>query len=191
MMGRWLVAWMLVLSGTAMADNGAMRCLKQVNAKAMLRRYDVRYMPGLSFKTSSKDDFLDTTMASTVQNSTRVVDPGITTGEVLSSGEFSSSKGVCKDYFASHQPALRRQHFVAANFDRIKGDIARGRGDFLDSFLFLSACQPAARASLSELLRQNFDRLFLDHDAAEFTLRVDALRRQQPRVKDACADLTA
>jgi hypothetical protein len=170
----------------------AYACLEQVNKRGVLRKYHVKYQSPMSTRTSSsQENFSKASSASSTQTSTRSIDPGITTGELQSLTEFSSSKGVCAKYLSENKSWLQRQIFVVENYPELRNDVARGGGEYLDTFQHLSRCHMVNRHVFSNALKSHYDALYRSDDPVEFSLRVDSLIRGDSALASGCGEISA
>lgn len=169
----------------------ARACLQQVNNRALLRTYHLKYQYPFSTRTSSThENFSKASSASSTEDSTRSVDPGIVTGALESYTEFSSSKGKCGQYFSQNRSWWKRQVFVAENYPELRRDVARGDGEYLDALQHLSLCQGVSQRDFSSALKAAYRELYQSDDLESFSQQVDAVIRSHPTLAPGCGQLS-
>jgi hypothetical protein len=84
----------------------------------------------------------------------------------------------------------RIEHFVEANFDALRQDIALGQGEYLSTLSATFGCHWPALPGFAEAARQNYDYLFLNQDPQQAAITVDKLKhilRSDERLSQNCA----
>lgn len=186
-MRRLLLIFLLLATSPAMAFQ-ARPCAEKVwLKKGLFRKYDVKYstIEFISFKTSTDEGSMKASSASSTQGSTMSLDPGITTGQSESSTQFSSTYGDCS-IWANNDQWLRRESYVAENMGSLRNDAARGEGEYLDSFMFLSGCPATSKSQFSKLLHENYSVLFNSDEDWGFASDVDVLVKHDSGLSAAC-----
>jgi len=88
-------------------------------------------------------------------------------------GSYISSTGECSVIGMSHEEEMK--HYVLKNSEQMKKDVARGNGEYLDTFLEMTKCPQVVRTKL--IMKEKFSTLFAveldDKNYAEFYKAVD------------------
>jgi hypothetical protein len=164
------------------------KCFQTRTKRAMLRKYDYKYAgpPGVTSRTSGQEGSSKVSSERMTQHSTMSVDPGVTTGDSQSSTEFSSSYGDC-NYYGLNDKQIRREGFIADNLPELKREIARGYGDHLDAFAYLSDCDDAAAGAFAAALKAGYPTLqAIDNIRSSFSIGVDAIVRKDADLSRHC-----
>jgi hypothetical protein len=185
-----LVALLAMLSltlspQTAQALYGDETCFKILTKRAMLRKYDYKYMWGSSDTlTRGKEGTVQVTSKNSTQVTTAGVDPGMTTGEFKVWSMSISSKKPCH-LFAENW--ARREEFIAASGDDVLRDIARGSGQHMRTVAILSGCRDQAVARLFEAARRDFDALQQQQlTSGSFSQELDSIIARDAALSLAC-----
>jgi len=180
---------LVALSSTSAFAYRAQECAQKVWMKrGFFREYDVKYsrVELISLKTSSDEGSFKVSTASSLQESTMFVDPGITTGEFEASTQFSSSYGDCALWLANKR-WMRREHYISENLGSLRKDIAKGRGERLDVLAYLSGCSSASLPQFSNRLQSRYDSLF--HTSAkdwELSFKIDRVIAADAMLSSSC-----
>lgn len=86
---------------------------------------------------------------------------GIGTGELISSTQFTSSFGECS-LMGDREKEIERYFYI--NYNSIKTDASRGRGEFLDGLASLLSCNEEAGKRLSKYMQGDFEKIFNAED---------------------------
>ena len=113
------------------------------------------------------------------------LDPGITTGQTESSTQFSSTYGDCS-IWADNNRWQRRESYVAENIGSLRRDAARGDGEYLDTFMYLTGCPSTARVGFANLLHANYQNLFKSDEEWGLSSDVDVLLQRDGGLSAAC-----
>lgn len=81
---------------------------------------------------------------------------------------------------------MRREFYVAENIGNIRNDVARGDGEYLDAFLFLTGCPSAARERFSNILQSHYSSLFHNEEYWGLGSDVDQLMQRDAELRSAC-----
>lgn len=185
---RLLLATILLFSAPSVMAFQARSCAEKVwMKKGLFRQYEVKYssIEFISFKTSSEEGSMKVSSASSTQNSTMSLDPGITTGQTQSATQFSSTYGDCS-IWASNDRWMRREFYIAENMGNIRSDVAKGDGEYLDTFLFLTGCPAEAKGQFSNLLHRQYSSLFNNEEYWGLGSDVDQLMQQDAVLRSTC-----
>jgi hypothetical protein len=170
---------------TAQALYGDEQCFKIFTKRAMLRKYDYKYMWGSSDTlTRGKEGTVQVTSKNSTQGTTAGIDPGITTGQFKVWSLSISSKKPC-GFFAGNW--ARREEFIAASGDDVLRDIARGGGEHMHTVAILSGCRDGAVARLFEAARRDFDALQQQQlTSGSFSQELDSIIARDAALSLAC-----
>jgi hypothetical protein len=151
----------LFLTSFARADYYS--CAKMIYKDGWLKTYE--YKGNTWGANTKKHGALTSTGGATIENTTSSVDPGVTTGEFMSSSQYSSSWGECSavDQLISRK---MREDYIEQNMGEVKKQIAIGDGYHIDSLAFMAGCQGIDRAGWSQTL-QNKTAEFYDLKAGK------------------------
>lgn len=182
-----ILSALLILSAPAFSFQPRPCAEKVWLKKGMFKKYDVNYtsIEFISFRTSSEEGSIKVSSASSTQNSTMSVDPGISTGQTESTTQFSSTYGDCS-IWASNQKWLRREHYVAENSDRLKVDIAKGEGEYLETLMHLSGCPSDQKVTFSRTVQSHYGELFKTSEYWGLGSDIDLLLQNNPELRTAC-----
>lgn len=166
-------------------------CLQQINNRGLLRTYHLKYdYPFCTRTSSTNENFSKASSASSTEQSTASVDPGITTGNWESQTEYTSSKGKCGLFWSQNSSWWKRQVFVAENYPELRRDVARGDGEYLDALQHLSLCQGVSQRAFSSALKAAYRELYQSDDLQTFSQQVDAVIRSHPSLATGCRQLS-
>jgi hypothetical protein len=156
-------------------------------AKGLFRKYELKYstVDYISCKASTDESSIEVSTKSTLQNSTASLDPGITTGQAISTTQYSLSFGDCSGW-ADNQNWVKRETYVAENMGQIRKDVALGNGEYIETIAYLSGCPASAKESFAKLLHNHYDSLFRNSEGWRFGSDVDALLREDSGLKHLC-----
>lgn len=170
---------------TAQAIYGDEACFKIFTKRAMLRKYDYKYMWGSSENiTRGKEGSSKITGKYSTQGTTAGVDPGMTTGGFKVQSMTTSSKKPCH-LFAENW--IRREEFIAASGDDVLRDIARGSGQHMHTVAVLSGCRDQAITRLFEAARRDFDALQEQQlESGSLSRELDAIIARDAALSLAC-----
>lgn len=145
----------LFTSGVAHAD--MYKCWKMVYKEGLFKKYE--YLGNTWGANTKKHGAFSSTAGSTTEHTTASVDPIITSKELLSTAQYSSSWGECAaiDYEVTQE---FRTKYIEQNIVEIKKQISVGDGYHLASLAFLSGCQQIDHDSWVESLRSNIEQFY-------------------------------
>ena len=102
------------------------------------------------------------------------------------SSQFSSSWGGCSMLGdVVHDKKL----FIAYNLDHLRSDSARGAGEYLSAYSYLSGCSETASQKLIKLLRSNFTQVFgqqLEYPPKQAYEQIEQLIFDDPELRIGC-----
>lgn len=85
----------------------------------------------------------------------------IPTDATTSSAQFFSSTGECKGIDFRDRTKLE---YIAANFEQLKIDTAKGNGEYLNGLGVLYECGEEDRTKLNNLLQSNFELIYVNNN---------------------------
>ena len=158
-------------------------CAKKVYADGWLKKYE--YKGTTWHAATQKSGPLSSTTGILVEDTTSSVDPGVSTGVVMSSSQYSSSWGECSmiDQMISKN---MRDGYIEQNLPEIKQQVAMGQGYHLASLAVLSGCTGAQQATLGKELQSHVDELYDSKNGPAFREKMDAIILNNSDLKSAC-----
>tara|TARA_B100001248_G_scaffold262510_1_gene259016 strand:- start:3724 stop:4290 length:567 start_codon:yes stop_codon:yes gene_type:complete len=171
----------LVFSNFAMAN--AYKCAKMVYSDGWLIDYE--YLGNTWGANTKKHGALSSTFGSSIEKTTSSVDPGVYTGQAMSSMQYSSSWGDCSmlDY---HITKKIRKDYIEQNIHEIRKQIALGHGIHIDSLAFLSGCKGIEQNRWLHNLRQNTEIFYEAENADGFVLGLDSMIQSDRNLNRKC-----
>ena len=91
-------------------------------------------------------------------------------GVTTSSAQFTTSTGGCKMFGATQ--SKKSKMFYAINYDKIKEDAARGGGEYLEHFAYLSGCQKNY-STWAHTLQIDFEKVFKNQMESSYNLIIE------------------
>lgn len=179
-----IVLTALLLPQLAMAD--AYTCAKMIYKDGWLRKYEL--LGNTWGANTQKHGAVSSTTGSSIEKTTSSMDPGVFTGQMLSTVQYSSSWGECSmlDMYITKQ---MREEFIEQNLGEIKREVAMGQGHFVDSLAFVSGCKNLDQAQWSQELQQRTADFYDTASGKEFAGVLDQVIEAQPDLKSNCAIL--
>jgi hypothetical protein len=176
-----IAAAFLLQDSNAFAD--AYSCAKKVYENGWLRKYDYK---GQTWGAGTKKSGVtSSTIHLSTENVTSSVDPGVTTGQYMSSTEYSSSWGECSmvDMEIARQ---FRDDYIDQNLHEIKKQIAIGDGYHLESLATLSGCKGENGATWKRTLQSHTGELYDVESGREFSDKLDTIIQHQQELNAVC-----
>ena len=164
------------------------KCFGMVNKFGFFKKYDFNYAGPwwITCRTSGKESSILVTTKVGMEKSTISLDPGISTGDMSGSTQFSSSWGECS-IMGKNDRLLKREHYIAENFEAIKQSVAFGRGEHLETLAWLSHCNPQVSPAFMETLQKNYDLISRDNtEQHPLSQTMDQLITQDPLLRNHC-----
>ena len=182
---RIICAFLLFLvNGVAHAD--MYKCAQMVYKDGMLKKYE--YKGNTWGANTKKHGVFSSTTGSTTETTTASVDPGVSTKQLLSSAQYSSSWGECSaiDYEITQE---FRSDYIKQNIVEIKKQISVGDGYHLASLAFLSGCKQIDRAEWTTTLQKNFETLYDASNEVQFDKQLQQLIHSDRALASQCKTL--
>ena len=132
------------------------KCFKVIHGNGLF--YDYQFPGYLSKEYLTKKH--GSTMApavSSLQSSLAAIDPSVTTGRFVSTGQFSSSLGGGCDYFS--QLKKERIEYLSRHKKDVLEQIALGRGPHLRALYYFHSCLDGSLLTFKGLLQKNYAEL--------------------------------
>ncbi|NCN40140.1 DUF3015 domain-containing protein [bacterium] len=169
------------VSESVLADQYS--CAKMVYKDGWLTKYE--YLGNTWGANTKKSGVLSSTGGSSIERTTASVDPGVTTGQFMSSLQYSSSWGECSmlEMFITQQ---FRQDYIEQNIDEIKKQIALGDGHHLDSLAFLSGCYQVERSVWSSQLQENTESFYDMNNVKNFDQKLENVIHSSSHLNQHC-----
>ena len=172
---------LVCIPGVAWADYYG--CAKMIYADGWLKKYDYK---GQTWGANTKKSgaFTSTTHVST-ENTTSSVDPGVTSGHVVSTSQYTSSWGECAavDIEISMQ---FRDDYIKQNLHEIKKQVALGQGYHVEGLAVLSGCKGPGGEVWGRALQSHTGELYDAVDAQAFRSHLDAIISATPDLNSMC-----
>lgn len=161
----------------------AYSCAKMIYKDGWLTKYE--YKGETWGAGTKKGGILSSTVGSSIESVTSSVDPGVYTGQIMSSGQYSSSWGECSmlDY---HVVENYREDYIDQNLSEIKKQLAVGEGIHVDSLAYLSGCSNIRRSEWSKALKGETAEFYDSKSSKEFTKILDRTIRLNPDLSAHC-----
>ena len=177
-----LVLLVLVFASDAFAL-APKKCFAVKAKYGMLRKYEfpgyssAEYLTKKHGTTSGYTEY-------TSQQSTSSVDPGFTTtGQIVSSLQFTSTEGGCS-YFSRLKQ--KKHEYLARNRDGFLMDGSFGRGRHLRTVYHLSHCKDGGLARFSRAVQQNYSELSNTEGQEELIQKLDYIIRKDSGLSGYC-----
>lgn len=181
---RLLAAFAFFLVGASQAHANYYRCHENIYKDGWFRKYEVSGKTwGANIK---KHGIISSTWSSTIEKTTASSDPGVTTGNVMSSVQFSSSWGDCSALEMLITKQIR-QEYIDQNMTEIKKQVAMGEGHHLDSLAFISGCTGLSAGSWSKALQANTETLYDIQSAPDFAQYLNLVVMADPQLQNSCS----
>ena len=159
-------------------------CYKKIYEAGWLKKYEYK---GNSWSANTKKSGpLSSTAGVSTENTTSSVDPGVSTGDLMSSAQYTSSWGECAavDMLISKN---MRDGYIEQNLLEIKQQVAQGQGYHLASLAVLSGCTGATnQATFSRQLQSHMGDLYDTKNGAAFREKLDVIILENADLKTAC-----
>ena len=158
-------------------------CYKKIYEAGWLKKYEYK---GNSWSANTKKSgALSSTLGVSLENTTSSVDPGVSTGDFVSSSQYASSWGECAavDMLISKNV---RDGYIEQNLLEIKQQVAMGQGYHLASLTVLSGCTGAQQATLSKELQSHVGELYDSKNGEAFGQKLDVIIHQNSDLNTAC-----
>jgi hypothetical protein len=158
-------------------------CPKKVYSEGWLRKYDYKGETWAA-DTHKGGAFVSTSHVST-ESTTSSVDPGVSTGEMISSSQYTSSWGECA--MIDQVIAMNmREDYIDQNLGEIKKEIAQGTGYHIDSLANLSGCSDAAAVTWAEALQAHTGEFYDSADGHAFVKVLNNVIHGNSALSSAC-----
>ena len=158
-------------------------CPKKVYSQGWLRKYE--YKGNTWSANIKKSGFLSSTAHSSTENTTSSVDPGVTTGEAISSVQYTSSWGECA-MFDMEITMKMRDDFIDQNLNEIKKQVAQGSGYHIDSLAALSGCAHYDSVIWAQHLQAHTGEFYDSIDGRAFRQVLDSMINSDSMMKPFC-----
>ena len=180
---KGFILMMLVFSVSESVFADTYSCAKMVYKDGWLKKYE--YLGNTWGANTKKNGALSSTGGSSTERMTASVDPGVSTGNFMSSMQYSSSWGECSmlEMFITQQ---FRQDYIEQNMDDIKKQIALGKGHHLDSLAFLSGCSQIERSEWSTELQSNTESFYDLIDVKKFDHKLESVIHGNSNLNQHC-----
>lgn len=172
------------LNGVAYAD--MYKCAQMVYKDGMFKKYE--YKGNTWGANTKKNGVFSSTTGSTTETTTASVDPGVSTKQLLSTTQYSSSWGECSaiDYHITQE---FRSNYIKQNIVEIKKQISVGEGYHLASLAFLSGCKQIDRTGWISTLQKNFEGLYDANTELQFDRQLQSLINSDSTLASQCNSL--
>lgn len=177
---------MLFFSLNTVARADMYKCAQMVYKDGMFKKYE--YKGNTWGANTKKHGVFSSTGGSTTETTTASVDPGVSSKNLLSTTQYSSSWGECAaiDYHITQE---FRGNYIKQNIAEIKKQISVGDGYHLASLAFLSGCKKIDRASWITTLQGNFESLYDATNELQFDSQLQRLIESDSVLASLCKPL--
>lgn len=185
-MKHFIVCLALLTTSTAVyADMYS--CAKMVYKDGWLRKYE--YL-GNTWGANTKKNGVTTSLGgSSIEKTTSSLDPGVTTGNVMSSAQYSSSWGECS-MMNYHITRNTREKYIEQNMGDIIKQVAMGDGHHVDTLAFVSGCREIDRDVWRRSLQSRTAELYDAKTGAAFSEQLQVVIDREPSLKTNCQMVT-
>lgn len=175
---------LFLLSDVARAD--MYKCAQMVYKDGMFKKYE--YKGNTWGANTKKHGVFSSTTGSTTETTTASLDPGVSTKQLLSTAQFSSSWGECAaiDYEITQE---FRSNYIKQNIVEIKKQISVGDGYHLASLAFLSGCTQIDQAAWILRLQQNFEPFYDASNETQFDRQLQDVIHSDTALASQCKTL--
>lgn len=166
---------------SALADSYS--CAKMVFKDGWLKQYE--YKGNTWGANTKKHGAVSSTVGSSAESVTSSVDPGVMTGNIMSTMQFSSSWGECSmvDYYITKE---FREQYIEQNMNEVKKQIAKGDGHHIRSLAFLSGCTNLEYDHWVQQLRANMTHFYDAKKAKDFGTHLDNMIQKNNSLSKNC-----
>lgn len=181
-----IVCAMLLFFVNGVAHADLYKCAQMVYKDGMLKKYE--YKGNTWGANTKKHGVFSSTTGSTTETTTASVDPGVSTKQLLSTTQFSSSWGECAaiDYEITQE---FRSNYIKQNIAEIKKQISVGDGYHLASLAFLSGCKQVDRTGWIDTLQKNFEPLYDANNETQFDHQLQMMIHSDTTLASQCKSM--
>lgn len=173
--------------GYQFANADAYSCAKMIYKDGWLKKYDI--LGNTWGANTKKHGAVTSTIGSSIEKTTSSVDPGVSTGNFMSSMQYTSSWGECSMVNMQITQQMR-EDYIDQNMPELRKQIAMGQGLHVDNLAFVSGCKNIDRETWSRGLQQRTQEFYDAADAKSFTYHLDAMISADTGLKTNCSLLT-
>lgn len=158
-------------------------CGKKIYSGGWLKKYE--FKGNTLGANTKKSGLLGSSTGAFTENTTSSVDPGVTTGQFISSAQYSSSWGECAAVDLIITKSMR-DGYIKQNLPEIKKQVAMGKGYLVDSLATLSGCKNIDHKNWSRKLQSHTSELYDSQSGDAFRDILDGIIVQDPELKTNC-----
>ena len=182
-----MIQGLLVLLGFIIASDAfaldPKKCFAVQASYGMLRKYEFPGYSSSEYMTKKHGTFGGSTEQSS-QQSTGMIDPGFTTtGNIVSTLQFTSSDGGCS-YFSKLKQ--KKRDYLARNRDGFLMDGSFGRGRHLRTVYHLSHCKDGGMMQFSKAVQANYSELSATENDEALINKIDSIISQDSTLQGLC-----
>ncbi len=180
---RILLLFALSFSVSEAVFANAYTCAKMVYKDGWLKKYD--YLGNTWGENTKKHGMVSSSIGSSGEKTTAIFDPGVTTGQWMSSMQYSSSWGECAmvEMYITQQ---FREDYIDQNMDELKKQIALGKGHHVDALAFLSGCTEVEQSQWTHKLQSGTAEFYDINKANEFSQKIDQMIHSDSHLNQHC-----
>ena len=172
----------MTITSSALADKYS--CAKMVAAGGWFKKYE--YIGNTWGANTQKSGVLSSILHSSIEKTTSSVDPGISTKNLVSTLQYSSSWGECS--MLNYEVTMQmRKDYIEQNADEIKTEIALGQGIHIDSLAFVSGCHNLNETAWKESLQNRAVEFYEQKNANDFVNVLDRMIQTEPKLAGLCS----
>ena len=167
---KCIVGMFVLALGSSVSFADSYSCAKMVVKDGWLKKYE--YKGNTWGANTKKHGLVSSTAGSSTETTTGSVDPGVTTGQVMSTAQYTSSWGECSLVDTMITRRMRKD-YIDQNLNDIKKHVALGVGHHVDSLALLSGCSGIEKRAWSQQLQGSMADFYDANSASEFVQELD------------------
>lgn len=178
-----LLTLMVLVGAPQLANADVYSCAKMVYKDGWFKKYE--YLGNTWGANTKKHGALSSVAGSSVEQTTSSLDPGVTTGNSVSTMQYLSSWGECS-MLELHITRQMREEYIDQNMPEIKKQVAIGAGHHVDSLAFVSGCLGIDRETWTKGLQQKTAAFYDARTGKAFADEIDAFVASHSELKAKC-----
>jgi hypothetical protein len=180
---KYLLCICVLMFSAQFASADTYSCAKMIFKDGWLRNYE--YLGNTWGANTKKSGLVSSSIGSSIEKTTSSVDPGVTTGDSVSTTQYTSSWGECSmlEYNITWQ---MRDQYIEQNMDGIKKEIAIGEGQHVDSLAFLSGCKGIDHEVWTRSLQKNTAGFYDSTSSKDFSEKLGTVIKGNQQLQSNC-----
>ncbi len=181
-----LFGFLVALGFSNLAYADAYSCAKMIYKDGWLVKYE--HLGNTWGANTKKHGAVSSSVGSSVEKTTSSVDPGVSTGNIMSSVQYFSSWGECS-MLEYHITKQLREQYIEQNLGEIKRQVAMGQGYHVDALAMISGCQNLGANEWARALQSNTEELYDLNSGVAFADHLNTIVMSQNSLRGNCAIL--